>query len=414
MAFPILTGHSVRVTNDHEVLLDREVETLWVRDSEGRLLHGRVPYGRSAPYLVGGDSTVARVVAFSTELPTSLADTLREMIEGEALATTLPWRPSTSRRCVEAIAAVTGTQPVTEEGPSYVIPAGITAPSRADVQTYDREEAEALRALIPKGDPVEGCGPWAVAVINGNVASVCSTARDGHGRRSGSLDVPGLPRQRLRRPHDGQVGQSHHRWWTHGVLQHFVRESVISAGSRTTRGTGIRVVVAPRTAALLTAARPPRIRQSVRAARAALASSREHGRDARSPGLSSSAVIRTRSGVGRQRERDEPGVLDRPSDLNGGRIVHAVPGLDALVEDDADVIGLESVDLDRVAHRCQPVDLGQHRWSLLDLVVRVPSERETTSSPGSGTVLGKRSWRGRHVTTRSPTGIAAGSRTERG
>jgi RimJ/RimL family protein N-acetyltransferase len=180
------------------VLLHTELETLWVSDAEGRLLHARVPNGRVAPYLVVGVSAIARVVAASMELPEPLADELREMIASEALATTFPWRPSTTRRCVGAIAAATGCQLVTEDGPSYVIPAGLPAPSRADIQTYDSDDAEALRARIPKEDPVEGHGPWAVALVDGNLASVCSTARSGPaGAEAGLYTYPAYRRNGL-------------------------------------------------------------------------------------------------------------------------------------------------------------------------------------------------------------------------
>jgi RimJ/RimL family protein N-acetyltransferase len=182
------------MTSDHDLLLDTELETLWVRDAEGRLLHARVPNGRVAPYLVVGVSAIARIVATSIELPASLADELREMIAGAAA--TFPWRPSTARRFVETIAAATGSHLVTEDGPSYVIPAGLTAPSPAVMQTYDRDDAEALRARIPKEGPVEGHGPWAVALIDGNVASVCSTARDGpRGAEAGLYTYPAYRRK---------------------------------------------------------------------------------------------------------------------------------------------------------------------------------------------------------------------------
>lgn len=124
-------------------LLALELDTRWMRDERGRLLHARTDDRRPAPLLALGTDGVERVWAVAATAPGGRR----------------------AHRVVETAVAY-----VIEERPAVDLPSGVELRTSAD------PDAEAVRARLPVED--RGlAAPWVVALVDGEVAAVCETAR---------------------------------------------------------------------------------------------------------------------------------------------------------------------------------------------------------------------------------------------
>jgi hypothetical protein len=157
-------------------LLRIEVDTLWTRDANGRLDRVRVTWKQiAAPYLTvvsGGGGHFAEV---SNAVPVDVARDLADMVDAHAVdpATGVPEIADVLRGRVDREMGPT----TIGGGPSYVVPAGASYDSGAVIETSTDQDAEALRGRMPDDDVDGTGGPWAVAVVDGTVAAMCSTSR---------------------------------------------------------------------------------------------------------------------------------------------------------------------------------------------------------------------------------------------
>lgn len=164
-------------------LLQVEIETLWVTDDRGYLLRSRGPEG-TAPYLVIAVSTDGQVAVAYSRLPEALIAELQATV-AEAPPSpdpaTLPaWIAGCTRLLQRSVGAVD-----LSSGPGYLVPPGTTYASRADIRRSD--ETESLRGTIPApanwsaeewDQLLDGSlGPWAMAVEDRVVISLCHSAR---------------------------------------------------------------------------------------------------------------------------------------------------------------------------------------------------------------------------------------------
>lgn len=156
-------------------LLRTEIETLWVLDGRGRLAHTREPKAAPAPHLVLGVAADGHCVALGNEVPDSLADQL----EAAEATPAIP-------RCVDLLHEALGAVELSS-GPSYVIPLGIAFESSAAVTRSDSADVCTLRGRRPAGWDTEdwqllldgALGPWAIATVEGRIASLCHCSRLG-------------------------------------------------------------------------------------------------------------------------------------------------------------------------------------------------------------------------------------------
>lgn len=172
-------------------LLALETETMWVADARGRLVRTREFNATPAPHLAVAVADEGHVVAFGRDVPDGLVGEL-EAVLGEGPMQYVPTIeavvPEAIARCAELIEGVLGPVEVSS-GPSYVIPAGTAFASSVPIvlSTEEGGEAAALRERNPRrggwsADEWEqlldgALGPWAMAVSEGQVVSICHCAR---------------------------------------------------------------------------------------------------------------------------------------------------------------------------------------------------------------------------------------------
>lgn len=170
-------------------LLEIEVDTLWARDPQGRLLHARDHAASPAPYVVVAVSDGEYFGSFSAGLP---GDILTECWSA-LLTCDLP--PTTGSAAgnppefnvLKEIFARHGVPAKVHCGPSYLVPetvaaivggALVTSASATDTRgdlyapAGANWEPDEWRALLA-GE----MGPWAMAVEDDEIASICHSAR---------------------------------------------------------------------------------------------------------------------------------------------------------------------------------------------------------------------------------------------
>lgn len=158
-------------------LLRLELDTLWVTDAHGRLRHCRTDAGEPSPLLVvGAGEAIDGCWATSAALPAVVVDRVHELLADEPLqASAVGWAP----RAAEALAAAVGSVGVLAPphgGPSYLVPAGLVPDPAVELHTSADADAGATLALVPSADRALPA-PWVVAVVDGQAAAVCETAR---------------------------------------------------------------------------------------------------------------------------------------------------------------------------------------------------------------------------------------------
>jgi RimJ/RimL family protein N-acetyltransferase len=169
-------------------LLEIEIETLWATDPRGRLVLDkkiRGWQGRKAPHLVIAVSDNGQVAAIGSEVPDALAVELQAAVaEGPPLPPVTA--PASIARCEQLLKDALGPVELSAN-PAYVIAADTAFKSTAEIFRSDGNVAEALRARVPQRagwSPDEwqllldgSFGPWAVAIISGQVIAMCHSAR---------------------------------------------------------------------------------------------------------------------------------------------------------------------------------------------------------------------------------------------
>ena len=153
-------------------LLRIEVDTGWTRDATGRLVATRVPSGGwSPPFLLVASSGAERFACVSDAVPLALAARAERSAVDPASGT-----PEAAAELQARVEAVVGPTRIAG-GPCYVVPSGTTATSDARIETSTAVDAEALRGRMPDKDVDGTYGPWAIAVVDGEVVAMCCTAR---------------------------------------------------------------------------------------------------------------------------------------------------------------------------------------------------------------------------------------------
>jgi len=167
-------------------LLRIEIETQWVRDDRWRLLREREANGKLAPHLVIACTRDAQVAEVGSTVPDALADHLRTIVERTSPQHDPSAPPKALAHCANSIVATVGPVEVSS-GPSYWIPPETAFASDVLILRSGSAGAESLPETPPDGanwrddewrELIDGAlGPWAFAIVDGNVVSICHCAR---------------------------------------------------------------------------------------------------------------------------------------------------------------------------------------------------------------------------------------------
>lgn len=156
-------------------LLRLELETLWVTDEAGRVLHCRTDGQDPAPLLVVAACSTGTCWATSAEVPDGVEARVANLLSGEPPADSIGWAPTRAAALVGALAEVCELASP-HGGPSYVVSSPLAAPSAIDLRSSAQTGASSLRGLMPEVDRLM-TAPWVVAMVDGQVAAACETAR---------------------------------------------------------------------------------------------------------------------------------------------------------------------------------------------------------------------------------------------
>ncbi|MEQ1788374.1 MAG: hypothetical protein ABL966_15085 [Acidimicrobiales bacterium] len=159
-------------------LLRLELDTLWVTDADGRLRRCRTDAGEPPPLLVvGAGDSIDGCWAASAALPAAVVDRLQELLAHEPVqAPAVGWAPRAADALVAAARSV-GPLAAPHGGPSYLVPAGLVPDPSVELHTSADADAAATLALLPSADR-SLAAPWVIAIVDGQAAAVCETARD--------------------------------------------------------------------------------------------------------------------------------------------------------------------------------------------------------------------------------------------
>jgi hypothetical protein len=155
-------------------LLRLELDTLWVTDATGALLHCRTPDGEPAPQLVVAACAMGVVWAPNAALGDPVRRTLASWLDDEPGGGDLGWTPRCGDALIDALGAVDLAEP--HGGPCYVIERAPVAPVGGELRSSASTDLEWLRGRLPERDRALAA-PWVVAIVDGAVAAVCETAR---------------------------------------------------------------------------------------------------------------------------------------------------------------------------------------------------------------------------------------------
>jgi hypothetical protein len=169
---------------DCELLATEIGSVIWTKDARGRLVCDS-RHGQPAPYLVVAAALDGARVAVGATLPAPLASKLSTT--AQATPSGDPSAPPASlARCVELLEGTVGDVRVVS-GPSYVVPHGLRFATSAVIVDSDRGSVAELRDRAPESagwteeewdDLLAGrLGPWAMALRDGEVVSICHSAR---------------------------------------------------------------------------------------------------------------------------------------------------------------------------------------------------------------------------------------------
>jgi len=168
-------------------LLRLELETLWVLDREGRIVRSTSPDVPYEPLLVVAAHPGAPVWAASAQVPATLMDGLAAAVADAAPIDDVGWQPSTAAEILAILrTAGLGALAPAMGGPSWRIPATMRRRrTGAELCTSHDLALDALQGRMPEQDR-RLTEPWVVAMVAGEVAAVCETARStAHGVEAG-------------------------------------------------------------------------------------------------------------------------------------------------------------------------------------------------------------------------------------
>ncbi len=164
-----------------EALLQLQIETGWISDDRGRLLRVREANGRHAPILVLAAARDGCAIGVGSDLEDALAARLIASVKAR------PFDVQATVACCERLLTQQfGSLSITS-GPAYVIHAGSAFPSSEQIVLSSDQHASPLLDARPDDSGwspeewhqlIDGdLGPWAIAMIDGQVASICHAAR---------------------------------------------------------------------------------------------------------------------------------------------------------------------------------------------------------------------------------------------
>lgn len=161
-------------------LLRLEIDTLWTRDARGRLERTREREGRPAPLVVFGQAADGTFVEIGSRVPDGVGETfLAGDPGGPGTVGKPPSWPSAARGLLEGAPGAVEVS----SGPSYVVSPGVHfAVDGVDFVTVSTLEPNVARPANWEAEEweqlLEGeLGPWAMAVVEAEVASLCHSAR---------------------------------------------------------------------------------------------------------------------------------------------------------------------------------------------------------------------------------------------
>jgi GNAT superfamily N-acetyltransferase len=167
-------------------LLAIEIDGLWLKDKRGRLLQSRHPQGWAAPHLVIGAAQDGWTLAFSSDVPDSLANELQAAFDAEPPPADPAEQPKLAKRCQSLLGDALGSVEL-QSGPSYIVPPGTTFETEAEIVRSDHDATDSLRNQDferinwPEEDwhqLIDGeLGPWAFVMDGNRVVSMCHSAR---------------------------------------------------------------------------------------------------------------------------------------------------------------------------------------------------------------------------------------------
>jgi len=158
-------------------LLRVEIETLWATDARGRI------EGRD---LLIGSTALGNTVAVGSAVADDVAAVLVAAVDAAPPPHDLTLPPTVLEQCRQLLADSLGPVELTRSsGPGYLIPETIAFEATVALVRSDAGEVESLRAANPGNwEPDEWAhllegrlGPWVMAVRDGQVISICHTAR---------------------------------------------------------------------------------------------------------------------------------------------------------------------------------------------------------------------------------------------
>jgi hypothetical protein len=161
-------------------LLELEIETQWPSSNTKRLI------GERAPLMVLGVTAQGWTSAYGTDVSDPLGAKLDAAVAANPPTSVPRDQPESLARCRELLKRLAGAAEISG-GPSYLIqPSTRFGPSGRIVRSTDGETAlletqDCLRLNWPADEwdhLLRGAlGPWAMAVVDDEVASICHSAR---------------------------------------------------------------------------------------------------------------------------------------------------------------------------------------------------------------------------------------------
>lgn len=183
-------------------LLRVEVDTLWQRDDGGRLLHARRPDRTPAPHAVVAVCNDGAELFVGAHVPEQAAATLHDVHAHNNDRRRPSDQPASFAAFVATLERHLGATAVTS-GPTYLVPEQDVSfpPETGTIRRSTDAGAHALTHSAPPEanwgdgewrDLIDGrLGPWAMAVVDDAVVSICHSARLGaRGAEAGTWTHP--------------------------------------------------------------------------------------------------------------------------------------------------------------------------------------------------------------------------------
>jgi RimJ/RimL family protein N-acetyltransferase len=169
---------SVLASDERARMLHLELETLWLLDGDGRIIRSTADDVPHEPLLVIAAHPEALAWAMSARVPPALVDDLDVAIARGERRDVIGWAPAGATEILEILQrADLGALAPPMGGPSWRVPSALRLQgSHAELRTSDDLDVDALRGRMPERDR-QLTRPWVVALVDGEVAAVCESAR---------------------------------------------------------------------------------------------------------------------------------------------------------------------------------------------------------------------------------------------